>query len=218
MYSSLRVLLDDVQPLHFHLPNRPWQTRPVNFLRAKHAAHSSSVIFSLRHLFLHQHIQLVVTWVFSTESGMTVLWHGLPGGLPTSLLAGRFPVDVSADQKAAFPRTQTLSAPEPARFHQSDTKSPCLLCRNTHPDSSPDTAGDTPPHRKYPGELRSYLFIDTHSIDAGCTPSIDFTEGLSLALNRAIGILRCGLGQADWHGLAEIHRWLGSSKRHGAER
>jgi hypothetical protein len=148
MYSSLRVLLDDVQPLHFHPPNRPWQTRPVNFLRAKHAAHSSSVVFSFRHLFLHQHIQLVVTWVFSTESGMTVLWHGLPGGLPTSLLAGRFPVDVSADQKAAFPRTQTLSAPEPAHFPRSDTKLPCLSTHNIHRDSSPDTAGDNPPHRR----------------------------------------------------------------------
>ena len=48
----------------------------------------------------------------------------------------------------AFFCSQTLSAPEPARFRGSDTKLPCILSRNLHPDHYRDITGDNPPLRR----------------------------------------------------------------------
>jgi len=94
------------------------------------------------------------------------------GGLSTDLPSGRFPVDVSTVQNSAFLRSQTVSAPEPPHFRRSDTRLPCLSARSIHPDSSPDTAGDNPPHKKFAWEPRSYLSADAHSVDAGRKPAV----------------------------------------------
>ena len=63
-------------------------------------------------------------------------------------LSGYLPVDVPYRPISAFLCSQIINAPEPARFLQSHTKLPCLSTRNTRQDSSPDTAGDTPPLRR----------------------------------------------------------------------
>jgi len=62
-----------------------------------------------------------------------------------------FSLDASAVQISA----EALSAPQPARSRRSGSSPPCPLFRNTHPDSSPDTAGHNPPHWESPREPRS---------------------------------------------------------------
>ena len=70
------------------------------------------------------------------------------GGLSIGVPSGRFPVDVSTVQISAFFCTQTVRAPESARFPQSDTKFPRLSPRNNRMGSSPDITGDNPPVRR----------------------------------------------------------------------
>ena len=61
------------------------------------------------------------------------------------------------------------------------TKFPCLLSRNIRQDSSPDTAGDTPPHGKFPREPQSYLLLDTNPVYVDRSPPVDFGRVLPFA-------------------------------------
>ncbi len=115
---------------------------------------------------------------------------------------GRFPVDVATGNAPANSRrnptvadrqpicltalhagsaTDPLPTPSAPRITpRICTVSDTRLSRSTHRDSSLNTAGDNPPHRKSPRGRPSYLCVDVSSVGGTSGPSVDRAGSLSL--------------------------------------